>query len=213
LPMMIVSFALVPLMIPMTSQIGLICASIKLVRIRVVPVTGPVLYVASNPPVHPSRPISFPGIPWLSRGFRSGKASRWEMGKDGILGRFCGLLTRSTPGFDGYPGVVGSPGYLLMYATDPRWIEEGCRAKPSASRQRYVSKRYRVQTIVLGYAACPFASCGPSSPGSLNMTTPTMPCASALRTFTPRNGPPYFARAILPVRLTLAAASAAKSSL
>jgi hypothetical protein len=32
------------------------------------------------------------------------------MGKDGILGRFGGLLTCLTPGFDGYPGVVGSPG-------------------------------------------------------------------------------------------------------
>lgn len=67
--------------------------------------------------------------------------------------------------------------------------------------------------VIRGYATCPLASCGPSSPGSLNMITPTMPCASALRTLTPRKGPPYFARAIFPFRSTFNAVSAAKSSL
>jgi hypothetical protein len=53
------------------------------------------------------------------------------MGSDGIFGRFWGSLTRSTPGLEAYPGVVGSPGYSLMYATDPRWTEDGSRAGPS----------------------------------------------------------------------------------
>ena len=139
LPMMIVSSGFVPLIVPITSQVGVIFSSMKFVRETVIPGAGPVLYVASKPPFHPSRLINSPDVPWPSRAFRNGKASRWDMGKDGILGRFGGLLTCLTPGFDGYPGVVGSPGYWLMYATDPRCMEDGWRAGPSTRSQTYVS--------------------------------------------------------------------------
>jgi hypothetical protein len=76
LPMMMVSSAFVPLMMPMTSQIGVVLSSMKLVRARVVPDAGPVLYVASKPPVQPSRLIDFPDVPWPSRALRRGNASR-----------------------------------------------------------------------------------------------------------------------------------------
>ena len=37
-------------------------------------------------------------------------ASAYEMGKDGIEGVDAFAALRGTPGFEAYPGVVGSPG-------------------------------------------------------------------------------------------------------
>lgn len=112
-PIMTVSSAFVPLMIPMTFHIGAILSSIIFVSDNVVPSAGPVLYVAFRPPIHPPLLILLPEIPWPSRALRIGIASRYEIGIEGILGKLEGI-TRFTPGLDGSPGVVGSPGYLLI---------------------------------------------------------------------------------------------------
>jgi hypothetical protein len=74
--MTMVSSAFVPLMMPMTFQIGVIFSSIIFVSESVTPAAGPLLYVASSPPIQPSLLIFGPDTPCPSRAFRIGSASR-----------------------------------------------------------------------------------------------------------------------------------------
>src|SRR5262249_60153149 len=68
---------------------------------------------------------------------RIGRASAYDSGVVGIFGRLAAFSggTRcdsGSVGTDANPGVVGSPGYLNMYCTDPRCTPLSGRHEPFA---------------------------------------------------------------------------------
>lgn len=64
----------------------------------------------ANPPPchHLLKLVAFGPCPFSA--LRSGRASVYEIGREGMDGMACSVLCRSTPGLEAYPGVVGSPG-------------------------------------------------------------------------------------------------------
>ena len=86
LPIITTSSWLVPLMIPIEFQIGVVASLITLLSDILAPGLGPVLYVVLSLPSHPLRLTAAPAVPYPSSALRSGTASNHDTGSEGMRG-------------------------------------------------------------------------------------------------------------------------------